>query len=48
MIVDDGFKTFAQKMVDWHAEGLMPADIEIQHPNFWTKEIPSQQANVLF
>ena len=27
MIVDDGFKTFAQKMVDWHAEGLMPADI---------------------
>ena len=25
MIVDDGFKTFAQKMVDWHAEGLMPA-----------------------
>ena len=27
MIVDDGFKTFAQKMVDWHTEGLMPADI---------------------
>lgn len=27
MIVDDGFATFAQMMVDWHAEGLMPPDI---------------------
>ena len=27
MIVDDGFKVFAQKMIDWHASGLMPADI---------------------
>ncbi|WP_099827488.1 ABC transporter substrate-binding protein [Oceaniglobus indicus] len=27
LIVDDGFATFAQMMVDWHAEGLMPPDI---------------------
>lgn len=27
LIVDDGFKTFAQKMLDWHASGLMPADV---------------------
>ena len=27
MIVDDGFRTFAQMMVDWHASGLMPPDI---------------------
>ena len=27
LIVDEGFKTFAQKMIDWHAEGLMPPDI---------------------
>ena len=27
MIIDDGFRAFSQKMVDWHASGLMPADI---------------------
>ena len=27
LIVDDGFKTFAQMMIDWHNEGLMPPDI---------------------
>jgi alpha-1,4-digalacturonate transport system substrate-binding protein len=27
MVIDEGFKTFAQKMLDWHASGLMPADI---------------------
>jgi alpha-1,4-digalacturonate transport system substrate-binding protein len=27
IIIDDGFKTFAQMMIDWHAEGLMPPDI---------------------
>lgn len=27
LIVDDGFVTFSQKMVDWHESGLMPADI---------------------
>jgi alpha-1,4-digalacturonate transport system substrate-binding protein len=27
LILDDGFKVFAQKMVDWHKEGLMPPDI---------------------
>jgi alpha-1,4-digalacturonate transport system substrate-binding protein len=27
LIVDEGFKTFAQMMIDWHAEGLMPPDI---------------------
>ncbi|WP_157937586.1 ABC transporter substrate-binding protein [Oceaniglobus roseus] len=27
MIVDDGFRTFAQMMVDWHKDGLMPPDI---------------------
>jgi alpha-1,4-digalacturonate transport system substrate-binding protein len=27
LIVDDGFKAFAQMMVDWHASGLMPADV---------------------
>ncbi len=27
LVVDDGFKTFAQKMLDWHASGLMPADV---------------------
>lgn len=26
-IIDDGFRDFAQKMVDWHTSGLMPADI---------------------
>ncbi|MBM1222338.1 carbohydrate ABC transporter substrate-binding protein [Ponticoccus sp. SC2-23] len=27
LIIDDGFKTFAQLMIDWHNSGLMPADI---------------------
>ena len=27
LIVDEGFKTFSQKMIDWHKSGLMPADI---------------------
>jgi alpha-1,4-digalacturonate transport system substrate-binding protein len=27
LIVDDGFKAFAQMMLDWHASGLMPPDI---------------------
>lgn len=27
LIVDDGFRVFAQKLIDWHAEGLMPPDI---------------------
>ena len=27
LIVDDGFKAFAQLMLDWHASGLMPADV---------------------
>jgi alpha-1,4-digalacturonate transport system substrate-binding protein len=27
IIIDDGFKTFAQMMVDWHKDGLMPPDI---------------------
>ncbi len=27
IVVDDGFKTFSQMMLDWHASGLMPADI---------------------
>jgi alpha-1,4-digalacturonate transport system substrate-binding protein len=26
-VIDDGFKTFAQMMLDWHQEGLMPPDI---------------------
>lgn len=27
LIVDEGFKTFAGMMLDWHKEGLMPPDI---------------------
>ncbi|EBA07515.1 ABC transporter substrate-binding protein [Sagittula stellata] len=27
LIVDEGFKAFAQMMLDWHESGLMPADI---------------------
>lgn len=27
LMVDDGFRAFAQRMVDWHKEGLMPPDI---------------------
>ncbi len=27
LLVDKGYETFAQKMVDWHESGLMPADI---------------------
>lgn len=27
LIVDDGFKTFSQMMIDWHASGLMPPDV---------------------
>jgi len=27
LVVDEGYKTFSQKMVDWHESGLMPADI---------------------
>jgi alpha-1,4-digalacturonate transport system substrate-binding protein len=26
-IIDDGFKEFARRMIDWHASGLMPPDI---------------------
>ncbi len=27
LIVDEGYRTFAQLMVDWHEEGLMPPDV---------------------
>jgi alpha-1,4-digalacturonate transport system substrate-binding protein len=27
IIIDDGFRTFAQMMLDWHEQGLMPPDI---------------------
>ena len=27
IIIDDGFRTFARMMLDWHEEGLMPPDI---------------------
>jgi alpha-1,4-digalacturonate transport system substrate-binding protein len=27
LVVDDGFKTFSQMMIDWHKSGLMPPDI---------------------
>jgi len=27
MVIDDGFRTFAEKMIAWHEEGLMPPDI---------------------
>lgn len=27
IVLDEGFRTFAQMMVDWHAEGLMPPDV---------------------
>lgn len=27
LVVDEGFRTFAQMMVDWHDSGLMPPDI---------------------
>lgn len=27
IVIDEGFRTFAQMMIDWHAEGLMPPDI---------------------
>lgn len=27
LIIDDGFRTFAQMMIDWHDSGLMPPDI---------------------
>jgi alpha-1,4-digalacturonate transport system substrate-binding protein len=27
LIVDDGFKTFSQLMIDWHESGLMPPDV---------------------
>lgn len=27
LIVDEGFKIFSQKMLDWHESGLMPADV---------------------
>jgi len=26
-VIDEGFKNFMQKMIDWHEEGLMPADV---------------------
>ncbi len=26
-VIDDGFKEFAQRMIDWHESGLMPPDI---------------------
>jgi alpha-1,4-digalacturonate transport system substrate-binding protein len=26
-VIDDGFRDFAQRMLDWHASGLMPPDI---------------------
>lgn len=26
-VIDEGFKIFSEKMMDWHASGLMPADI---------------------
>ncbi len=27
IIIDDGFRTFSQMMLDWHEQGLMPPDI---------------------
>jgi alpha-1,4-digalacturonate transport system substrate-binding protein len=27
LILDDGFRKFSQMMIDWHDEGLMPADV---------------------
>ena len=27
LAIDEGFRVFAQKMMDWHASGLMPADV---------------------
>lgn len=27
LVVDDGFRAFAERMVDWHKSGLMPPDI---------------------
>ena len=27
LIIDEGFRTFAQMMIDWHESGLMPPDI---------------------
>ena len=27
LVIDDGYRTFARMMVDWHEEGLMPPDI---------------------
>ncbi|MEM1235956.1 MAG: ABC transporter substrate-binding protein [Pseudomonadota bacterium] len=27
LVIDDGYKAFAQLMLDWHASGLMPADV---------------------
>lgn len=27
LVVDDGYKAFAQLMIDWHESGLMPADV---------------------
>jgi alpha-1,4-digalacturonate transport system substrate-binding protein len=27
MVVDDGFRAFAEKMIQWHTDGLMPPDI---------------------
>ncbi|KUF09361.1 ABC transporter substrate-binding protein [Pseudoponticoccus marisrubri] len=27
MVIDEGFRTFAQLMIDWHNDGLMPPDI---------------------
>ena len=27
LVVDDGFKEFSQKMIEWHESGLMPPDI---------------------
>ena len=27
LVIDEGYKTFSQKMIDWHASGLMPADV---------------------
>lgn len=27
LVIDDGYATFFKKMVDWHKEGLMPADV---------------------
>ena len=41
LIVDDGYKAFAQLMLDWHESGLMPPDV-------WPAVSGSKYANGMF